>query len=114
MKSWDDAAIVLKDVNYEDAIEAVRKAARKYNRKHVAVWDDLIWRCWDESGLDHRSDADRKKQPREVRAYYMNKQMLQQTGLVGSDDAVHVLFICRQAQWAVVASTGVLVEDYEQ
>jgi hypothetical protein len=114
MRSWDDAIISVKDVNYEDAVEAIRRSARKYKTKHIAVWDDLVWRCWEETGLDHRGGAELEQQPKEVRAYYMNKQMLQQTGLVGSDDAVHILFICRQAQWAVVASTGVLVEDYEQ
>jgi len=114
MRTWDDAIISIKDVNYEDAVEAVRRAARKYKSKHVAVWDDLIWRCWQESGLDHRSDAERRKQPREVRAYGVNKDMLRCMGLVGCDDAAHVLFVCREAQWAVVASTGLLVEDYEQ
>jgi hypothetical protein len=114
MPSWDDHTITVKDVNYVDAVESVRRAARKYNRSHVTVWDDLIWRCWAETGLDHRSDAELDKQPREVRAYYANTEMLRCMGLVGCNDAAHVLFLCREAHWAVVASMGLLMQDYEQ
>jgi hypothetical protein len=110
MRTWDDQTITVKDVNYDEAIEAIRQADRKYNLKHVAVWDDLIWRCWEETGLDHRAADELEEQPDEVAAYKVGGKTLRSLGLMPCDAGLHVVFICHDAKWAVVASTSTLVE----
>ena len=107
--SWYDVTVKVKGVDYKDALEAVRHG------RHITVWDDLTWRYWQETGLDHRTGEELDEQPDGVEAHSIGRKGLRSMGLFPCDDAaVHVVFICHEARWAVVASAAPLIELEEE
>jgi len=110
MKSWDDVVVTIRDLNYEEAMAVIRRR----HEEPLTYWNDGVWRLWAETGLDHRSADELDEQPDEVQAYRVGRKTLRSLGLVPCDAGLHVLFVCDGARWAVAASTGLLVEDYEQ
>jgi hypothetical protein len=118
MRSWDDAVVTIRDLDYEQAVAAIRRR----EEEPLRYWNDGVWRLWSETGLDHRAEEELDEQPDEVQAYRVGAKTLRSLGLMPCDAGLHVVFVCDEGKWAVAASTATLIEldddqlddDYEE
>jgi len=109
MNTWEDVVVTVRDVDYQQAVAALRRR----HEEPLTYWNDGVWRLWSETGLDHRAADELDEQPDEVQAYRVGAKTLRSLGLMPTDAGLHVVFICDDAKWAVVGSTSTLLDDDE-
>jgi hypothetical protein len=98
--------MTVREVDYAEAMAALRR----HGEDVLTYWTHAVWDLWAETGLDHRAADELDEQPDEVEAYSLGRKALRSMGLMPCDAGLHVLFVCDDAKWAVVASTSTLIE----
>lgn len=91
--------IFITDISYEQAEDLIRLGEARW----CPIWTPLVWACWREVGW---ADPRDRIPPPGIEVYQVGISSTRAQELGVSTGRPRFLFICRDLQWAVLASTA--------
>jgi hypothetical protein len=101
-----NVCVWVKGIEYDDV-----QRIWDYLGDPIEEWDEVVWHMWTELGWDQRYSSELDEQPEEVYAYRVTRAILEKLGLYPVGTGTYILFVCRDLEWASVASTTYLYTD---